>query len=116
MANLPSEKPLDKKVILVTGAAKRIGRDIALRLAREGASVAIHYNTSRLEAERTAEECGAAEIFQANLESVDEIRRMFDEVLQRHLPSYSASAAAQAELRILDSKPARATAPATAPH
>ena len=30
------------KVILVTGAAKRIGRGIALRLAAEGARVAIH--------------------------------------------------------------------------
>jgi len=77
MANLQS------KVILITGAAKRIGRDIALRLAREGATVAIHYNTSREEAERTAEECGAAGIFQANLEKVDEIGRMFDEVGQK---------------------------------
>ena len=31
-------------MILVTGAAKRIGRGIALRLAREGARVAIHYH------------------------------------------------------------------------
>ena len=74
MANLQS------RVVLVTGAAKRIGRDIAMRLAREGATVAIHYNHSREEAERAAEECGAAGIFQANLEKVDEIRRMFDEV------------------------------------
>jgi NAD(P)-dependent dehydrogenase (short-subunit alcohol dehydrogenase family) len=71
---------LQSKVILVTGAAKRIGRAIALRLAREGATVAIHYNHSREEAERTANECGAAGLFQANLESVSEIRRMFDEV------------------------------------
>jgi 3-oxoacyl-[acyl-carrier protein] reductase/pteridine reductase len=71
---------LQSKVILVTGAAKRIGRDIALRLAREGARVAIHYHTSREEAERTAGECGAAGIFQANLERVDEIHRLFDEV------------------------------------
>jgi 3-oxoacyl-[acyl-carrier protein] reductase/pteridine reductase len=71
---------LQSKVILVTGAARRIGRDIALRLAREGARVAIHYHTSREEAERTAEECGAAGVFQANLESVDQIRHMFDEV------------------------------------
>ena len=34
---------LQDKVVLVTGAAKRIGRGIALRLAREGARVAIHY-------------------------------------------------------------------------
>jgi NAD(P)-dependent dehydrogenase (short-subunit alcohol dehydrogenase family) len=71
---------LSTKVVLVTGAAKRIGRDIALRLGREGARVAIHYGESREQAERTAAECGAAGIFQANLEKVDEIRRMFDEV------------------------------------
>jgi 3-oxoacyl-[acyl-carrier protein] reductase/pteridine reductase len=47
------------KVILVTGAARRIGRSIALRLASEGACVLIHYSTSREEAERTAAECAA---------------------------------------------------------
>ena len=69
---------LDKKVVLVTGAAKRIGRGIALRLAAEGAQVAIHYHASADEARRTADECGGgAALFRANLESVDEIKRMF---------------------------------------
>jgi NAD(P)-dependent dehydrogenase (short-subunit alcohol dehydrogenase family) len=68
------------EVILVTGAAKRIGRSIALRLAAEGARVAIHYNGSEREARATAEECGDAPIFRANLESVAEIRAMFGEV------------------------------------
>jgi 3-oxoacyl-[acyl-carrier protein] reductase/pteridine reductase len=71
------------KVILVTGAAKRIGRSIALRLAAEGARVAIHYNGSEREARATAEECGGAAIFRADLESVAEIRRMFGEVAGR---------------------------------
>ena len=71
------------KVILVTGAARRIGRGIALRLAKEGARVAIHYGTSEAEARRTAEECGGAELFRANLERVDEIRRMFDDLQSR---------------------------------
>jgi NAD(P)-dependent dehydrogenase (short-subunit alcohol dehydrogenase family) len=71
------------KVILVTGAAKRIGRSIALRLAAEGAQVAIHYNGSEQEARATAKECNDAPIFRADLESVADIRRMFDEVSDR---------------------------------
>lgn len=74
---------LSGKVILVTGAAKRVGRGIALRLAEEGARVAIHYQRSEAEARRTAEECGGAELFRANLESVAEIARLFAEVEQR---------------------------------
>ncbi len=71
------------KTILVTGAAKRIGRGIALRLAAEGARVCIHYQRSEAEARRTAEECGGAELFRANLESVAEIERMFADLEQR---------------------------------
>jgi len=71
------------KTVLVTGAAKRIGRGIALRLFRAGYRVAIHYETSEKEAQATAAECGGAPLFRANLEKVDEIRRMFLEVEQR---------------------------------
>ena len=74
---------LTGKTILVTGAAKRIGRGIALRLAAEGARVAIHYERSETEARRTAEECGGAPLFRANLESVPQIERMFAEVEQQ---------------------------------
>ncbi|MBS1873386.1 MAG: SDR family oxidoreductase [Acidobacteria bacterium] len=71
---------LSAQTVLVTGGAKRIGRAIALRLAREGARVAIHYNESEAEARRTAEECGGAPVFRANLESVDEIRNLFTDI------------------------------------
>jgi len=71
------------KTVLVTGAAKRIGRGIALGLHKAGYRVAIHYGTSEKEARATAEECGSAPLFQANLESVDDIRRMFREVGER---------------------------------
>jgi NAD(P)-dependent dehydrogenase (short-subunit alcohol dehydrogenase family) len=74
------ENRLDNQVVLVTGAAKRIGRGIARRLAREGARVAIHYSTSESDARRTSEEAGGAPIFRANLESVTEIERLFAEV------------------------------------
>lgn len=71
------------RVVLVTGAAKRIGRGIALHLAEHGYRVAIHYHTSEAEARRTAEDCGGAELFRANLESVAEIRGMFEEIGKR---------------------------------
>lgn len=80
MANQPSE--LSGKVILVTGAARRIGRGIALRLAQEGARVAIHYGSSEAAARRTAEECGA-ELFRADMEKVPEIEAMFTDVERR---------------------------------
>jgi 3-oxoacyl-[acyl-carrier protein] reductase/pteridine reductase len=75
-----SMSSLEGKVVLVTGAARRIGRGIALRLHREGARVAIHYGGSEAEARATAEECGGAPIFQANLEKVAEIEGLFKEV------------------------------------
>lgn len=74
-----SNKKLEGKVALVTGAAKKIGRCIALRLAEEGARVAIHFGRSKREAEETAAACGG-KIFQANLTKVNEIRRLFEEI------------------------------------
>src|SRR5579885_1936172 len=73
-------RPLDGRIVLVTGAAKRIGRGIALRLAKEGARVIIHYNGSETEARATAKECGGARLIRANLEHVAEIERMFEEI------------------------------------
>jgi NAD(P)-dependent dehydrogenase (short-subunit alcohol dehydrogenase family) len=73
----------DQPIVLVTGAAKRIGRAIALRLHQSGYRVAIHYGTSEKEARATAEECGSAPLFQADLEKVDDIKRMFREVEER---------------------------------
>jgi NAD(P)-dependent dehydrogenase (short-subunit alcohol dehydrogenase family) len=51
-----ADKPLLGQVAVVTGAAKRIGRSIALRLAADGADVAINYMTSQTEAQALARE------------------------------------------------------------
>jgi pteridine reductase len=47
---------LQGKTALITGAAKRIGRQIALSLASDGAVIVIHYRDSRKEAETLREE------------------------------------------------------------
>lgn len=44
------------KTALITGAAKRLGRKMALTLAAEGWDIALHYHRSATEAEQTASE------------------------------------------------------------
>ncbi len=46
------------KAVLITGAARRIGKVLALGLAADGWDIAIHYNRSADEAEATAAEAG----------------------------------------------------------
>lgn len=69
---------LQGKVALVTGAAKRIGRTIALALAEEGASVAITYRDSAEQAAQTVEELEALGVralaLHANLRVPESIR------------------------------------------
>jgi 3-oxoacyl-[acyl-carrier protein] reductase/pteridine reductase len=69
-----------RRRVLVTGAAKRIGRVIAIELARRGFDVAIHCNTSRADAEEVSRQCNGAPVFQADIARVEEIRRLFREV------------------------------------
>jgi NAD(P)-dependent dehydrogenase (short-subunit alcohol dehydrogenase family) len=47
---------VENKTVLVTGAARRIGREIALAFARKGARVLAHFDRSRREAESLARE------------------------------------------------------------
>jgi 3-oxoacyl-[acyl-carrier protein] reductase/pteridine reductase len=56
------DKLLKGKTVLVTGAAKRIGRAIALALAERGANVAITYLDSQIEAEQTVHSLAAHDV------------------------------------------------------
>jgi pteridine reductase len=74
------ENKLAGRVALVTGSGKRLGRAVALRLAQEGADVAIHYGKSRAEAEEVTGEIvklgRRSAIFSADLRDVAAIQKM----------------------------------------
>jgi len=71
--------------VLVTGAARRLGREIALALAAAGWQVAVHYRGSAEDAMETAAECrrlsGASATFDADLQSEDAVRALLPRVV-----------------------------------
>jgi pteridine reductase len=77
---MSEEKTLLGRVALVTGAGKRLGRAVALRLAKEGADIAVHYGKSATEAREVVgeiEKLGRrAEAFSAELTDVSAIRKL----------------------------------------
>jgi pteridine reductase len=80
------EQTLNDKVVLVTGAARRIGAAIVTRLQENGARVAIHYRGSADDAEKLAaqlnnERSNSAAIFQADLLDVESINSLVDAVV-----------------------------------
>src|SRR5438132_1712262 len=75
------------KVALITGSAKRIGRDTAIELARRGARIAVHYRSSRDDASETLrlieDAGGSGHIFQADLTVVSAVQQMFHDLAGR---------------------------------
>jgi NAD(P)-dependent dehydrogenase (short-subunit alcohol dehydrogenase family) len=76
-----------RPVALVTGAARRLGREIALELARGGHDIAVHYRHSRSDAEATQadiERLGArCEVFAADLANGEDCEALVPAVLLR---------------------------------
>ncbi|GAC1623541.1 MAG: SDR family oxidoreductase [Candidatus Acidiferrum sp.] len=77
------EKPqrLAGRVALITGAAKRLGRAIALRLAEDGADVVVHYHESQAEAHNVVSQIESlgrrAVAISADLGKISAIKQLF---------------------------------------
>ncbi len=71
----------ESRVAGVTGGGRGIGRAVAVRLAREGANVAISYRSNDVAAEEVAEEVRAAgakcEIFKGDVASPEDVDALF---------------------------------------
>ena len=74
---------------LITGAARRVGKAMAQHLASQGWNIAIHYNTSDLEARLFCDELVGAypnqqfKIFKADLDLPEEVELLIPQVLQK---------------------------------
>lgn len=79
---------LENKIAVVTGAARGIGRAIALALASEGAIVIVNYNGSAGKAEEVVKEItqagGRAESFACNVADGTAVESLFAEVLKKY--------------------------------
>jgi NAD(P)-dependent dehydrogenase (short-subunit alcohol dehydrogenase family) len=73
------------RTVLVTGAAKRLGREIALALAAGGWQVAVHYRGSEQDAIKTVADCarlaGTSAAFQADLADETAVRALLPQVV-----------------------------------
>ena len=73
------------KTIFITGAAKRIGKEIALTFKEMGWNIIIHYNSSKQDADDLAEEINrdnpnSARTVQGNLDVKEDIEKILDEI------------------------------------
>ena len=77
------------KRILITGAAKRIGKEMALSFFNKGWDIVIHYNSSKEEAEALAHKMNSkrsnsAMLVQANLDNANEVEKLAEKILSKN--------------------------------
>ena len=84
-------KTLENKIALVTGSSRGLGKEMAIRLAQQGADILVTYNSNKAQADETVNEIEAlgqkAVAFQLNVGDASTFDTFFNEVksaLQQH--------------------------------
>lgn len=79
---------LDKKIAIVTGASRGIGRAIACKLASQGAFMVVNYNGSEEKAKEVVQEIqaagGSASAYQCNVADYAQCEKFIQDVIQEH--------------------------------
>ena len=79
---------MEKKIIIVTGASRGIGKEIAKTLAKEGHTIIANYNKSEKEAQKLKkelqEENKEIDIYKANIANEEEVQEMIKHIIKKY--------------------------------
>lgn len=73
-----------EKVVLVTGASRGIGRQIAIDIANKGYKVIANYNNSKSQAESLQKENINIEIYQADISKREKVHEMIESIIKKY--------------------------------
>ena len=71
-------------VILITGASRGIGREIAITLSKEGHKIIANYNKSEEQAKELEKQNTNIEIFKADVSKRNEVQNMVQEIIKKY--------------------------------
>ena len=79
---------MEKKIIIVTGASRGIGREVAKELAESGITVIANYNKSEEEAKKLQQELEEQnfklEIFKADVSKREDVKKLVEYTIEKH--------------------------------